>query len=905
MTTLADIQSDPKFQALSPDAKGLVFDKLSQSDPKFGALSPAAQEIVRQKLIGNPAAASTSAASAPIASSTPNPTTGQYLLDQAKKGLVSLAALPGLAVDALNIPIELGAEAFGTHASKNPLFGTKYIIPKVDRLLGVQNLPVPKDQYGKPEDLTRYAGAVVRNAAASAIPSVGMLSIAKQPLVAGLTDLVSIINGGIGQEVGGDIAKQVAPGHEELGKVIGGLAGGLVGTTTVNAGANAVVRGAGNIGKFSKTAQKADAAKVAGKEIASSIEADPLAAGRLNESQQLRQQIPGFNPTLGQASGAPGVMALEKNVVESSPENLTKAQSTLQQNTDAVNAYKAAAFPDTQAGPLAPAKASYLAKNKAIEGKIDQVQNQINNLADKYQYQDNAAVGDALRKLRQDNMNAVRNVKNAKYQNVYAEADKLGIKANMSDVRGLVKNIMDEEGNAFQGPNMPMVFSQILKKYGPKKSAIVLPNGQNATQPAEASFQELHSLMRQANREYYAVKDIDPTKAYLLNKVRTALNDKVKGFESPQYGNFAKDLEDANNFYVNQYQKVFREGLGAKIANIGKYGETTNAEDIVRNLIFKPNNEKGINDFFNVYGTDENALKLLQDGIVDVFAKNVVRDGEIKPNLANTFFRKYHQALDKLPSVKSALSDTAKANELLVNRRSVLHQQQKLLDKTTLAKIAGSDDPDAVINKALTDRKTMAALTSQAAKTPQGSNALARSIADNVSARPNPYEFLVENAATIKPAMDKIGKDHFKNLVTIAKAMGVLKRGNIPSTISMSGTVREPFEQMLGTSGKSIFSQLRAAAQGRQSKEYLIADIGGKFLLKTRQEEAQRLLQEAIYDPQVAKLLAETTRTGSLPKGKWGMLRSLIGKDIKLNEGVLGARILMQSENQPEQKNKK
>ena len=52
MPSLAELQSDEKFAKLSPEAKNIVFEKLSAEDAAFAKLSPEAKGIVRSKLTG-------------------------------------------------------------------------------------------------------------------------------------------------------------------------------------------------------------------------------------------------------------------------------------------------------------------------------------------------------------------------------------------------------------------------------------------------------------------------------------------------------------------------------------------------------------------------------------------------------------------------------------------------------------------------------------------------------------------------------------------------------------------------------------------------------------------------------------------------------------------------------------
>ena len=96
-----------------------------------------------------------------------------------------------------------------------------------------------------------------------------------------------------------------------------------------------------------------------------------------------------------------------------------------------------------------------------------------------------------------------------------------------------------------------------------------------------------------------------------------------------------------------------------------------------------------------------------------------------------------------------------------------------------------------------------------------------------------------------------------KSLLKLAEAKSVIERQTRPSQVVTTLAAKDPLEQKIGTSIKSAFSQFRAASQGRVSQEYIISDIGGKLAFTVKQREFDKVMEEALYDPQVAKWLAD------------------------------------------------
>ena len=300
-----------------------------------------------------------------------------------------------------------------------------------------------------------------------------------------------------------------------------------------------------------------------------------------------------------------------------------------------------------------------------------------------------------------------------------------------------------------------------------------------------------------------------------------------------------------------------------------RFGEITADEDVVRNLIFKRGGQRGMQEFTELFGTDPQAMRLLENGVQDMFAKAVVRDGQIKPNLVETFMRD-HPQLDQMPALKARLTNIDRANDLLLQRQKTIIEQRKMLDQTELARIAKTDNPTEMVQNALTDRKSMLALTSQA-KTVEEKQILARSIAEAVSRQPNPYEFLMNNAPNLRRELEKLGPGHFDNLLNLAKAAQITGRTRAPSHVPLE-RLQDIGEQTAGTSIKGLLSRGMNVAKGYMSPEYAAFDIGGRYIFKIKSAEADRLMQEAIYDPAAAKSLMEMVRTPN--EQKWNSLRN-------------------------------
>jgi len=431
-------------------------------------------------------------------------------------------------------------------------------------------------------------------------------------------------------------------------------------------------------------------------------------------SVRLKEEIPGFEPTLPQASGSPGIVALSRKIDEQTPEKLNRAGTRLEKNQAAIDRKFAEDFPESQASPIAPLKTTAKQTETALKVELNALKAEEEKLAATFRRTGNAETGEKLRKLRDVAKEKARIQKDARYTETYDEAVKVGAKDTMDDTYDFVQGIVKSDEAAFQGPEMPLIFRQVTNKYKPKKaeeSGLILPDGVRTAEPkaVEAGFEEIHSLLKQVNQEIKASEQAGNfTKSYYLYKMRDHLDGKIARFEDPKYGDLADKLKEANRFWQEEYNTPFRKGVGGLMDRFNKYGKSTPDEKIVESIVLK--SKEGVNQFKKIFGDDPAANELLTNGILDMFSRKTVRDGVVKPGLAKTFLRENKEALDQLPEVRGILEKAVKSNDLLLIRQSEVQVKQAALAKSSLSKLAKIENVDASIEKALSETQEQTAL---------------------------------------------------------------------------------------------------------------------------------------------------------------------------------------------------
>lgn len=876
MASLSDLTGNADFQKLSPEARAIVIDKIAAQDEGFTKLSPDAQKIVRQKLTGGVTATTQSMGGVPEPGKAEP--LAPALWDSAKKGLAGALALPGLAGDMLLAPAKavqhVGSMVSDSIPAPDYLASTKVWQNTMGDALGVKNLPVPKNEYGKESKSNEYLMKGAEFVGAGLVPGIGVVSMAERKLLAGLVEAVatgaSATTAVEGKEWGHNIALRYGVSPErgaQIGEFLGSLGGPVIASRIANVG-EAVTNKVASVGaeKFGITDVRPSSQKRAGeamaiKQIGESIEAAPASGKNLAEAVDIQDKIPNFKPTLGQSSGAPGVIAIENKIASGTPQSLAKAAEREVENVAAIADFADSKFPAGKVSPIKPVETRYAQIVKAQQSKLDATNDQIARLAARQETSDTAAIGERLRELRNEAQVPARAVKNAAYRDLYETANKAGVKADVSDVQAMMKEVAGSDAQAAQ--IMPGLYNDVgaaIKQYKPKAGPAILgPDGQPltaTTAKVEVPFEALHSMQKRAKADLNAALAAnDGNRAYLIGQVHDKISDKIKAFEGTEFGIVADKLKAANAKNA-EYTRIFKEGLGGRISPFArnKWGVVTNDEDIVRKLIFNPENKRGTQEFFDIYGSNPEAHRLLKDGVTDMFAKAVVKDGAISPPLVETFIRQHKQQLDLLPEIRKQLTNTDAMNDALLTRRASIMEQQKAVDKSVVAKIAKSEDADAVIRSALTNPMEMKTLVAQALRTPEGTQSLSRAVADAVAQHKNPLQFLTDNEKTLKPLLNKLGKDHYENLQTLTKAEEMMGRVKSPTNVNLD-KLKDIGEQTIGTSGKGILSRLMNVNKGYASAEYVTFDLGGRYIYKVKTEEANKIMEAAIYDPEMAKAL--------------------------------------------------
>ena len=815
----------------------------------------------------------------------PNVSRTGYLINQLGEGAIGLPSLVGVPFDAAG---DL-ANRLATYLSEKtgipagppaPTNMAETIRGGLRHIFGTAEMQAP-------DAPTRYAGAVAEFAGAGALPAAKLTQLAAQKGPAIAAEVLSTIGGGFGSELGGDITEEAGYGRTP-GELVGGLGGGLGGAAGTPALSKAVshlraripqeaidsvkgaLTGAGSLeqryqnltGKLSKVSEGL-IKKEAGKQIDAAIGVHPESAANIDEAERIAKElekISGKQPTftLAQKSGAPEMEILEQRLAQEQGE-FGKYIENYRRNLAVVEEVKGKMFPKGKVDVSRAASTLYTKKAKELDTKISALEKYRETQAAKAEGRSLESVGSKLKTLRDEKFGIAKVTKTKLIEDAYKTAGDLKVSEDMTDMFSVVRGVGGDDQNVFQ--NMPPAYGAILRRYGRQtdKGMEVDPEKINI------SFREFHSLWKEVNRQYYsAARSGDAYGEYYLNILRDNLNRKLNKYEGKGHGKLAEQFREFNRFYREEYQPVFKEGLGAAISAGSKLkaGAEFIPDEKVVSRFFSPT---GMDDFNQIYGYDKNAARLLEDGAMGLFAEKAVKNGKIDPRAASTFMRSHAETLNKIPDVRNNLASLIQDDAALLARNARLLERKAAFAKSVLAKIADTPDVEGYVRKAIADKKLIKQIF--AIKDPEARKTSVRAVMDLIpelaaKEKVTPSAFLTANESTLRPVFNTLRKDHWNNAKFITQAQDILERVKLPRTIEISKKIPTPLEAATGVSEVSLQSQLRAATITKQTGIHrVLVSIGARWFTHLREKEAKRLMHAAIYDPDIAGDLAVSLKT--------------------------------------------
>lgn len=810
-----------------------------------------------------------------------------YVINKAKQGLVTLPLIADLAGDAVNAPFKYVGKQLskivGGGYEPDYFQNTGNLMRSAPDALGYDpNMPVPTDEYGTKKLSAEMLGHIAEFAAGNIGPGGAVVSAAKKPLTALAKETAGVVLAGEGATAGSHLAPK---GYETTGEMLGSMTGPLLVQKLIESaskGGNWVSKIADEQGiGVSQNSRISRGNMMAANELRPQLES-PVSVQNIDKAGALSQQIPGFkeNLTLGQITDSPFIKSRQQHYGSTTQTGLESGINKQAGLMTSINNYGNVKFPTIEnVTANQGAIRKFDADAAMLTQKLKTIRDQETQIAAGLPRKDMEALGNEIRDTRNSLMESAKSVSTAKYSKVYEAADKAGLRVNMGDVESLAQGIIKDTGRVFQ--DEPGIVGKILNRYSqPTQSAEVtfkvLPNGNKIRQAPvpvkqvdqSADFKEFHSLYKEANQEAGQLRLASsmgqadaPQKLREVEKVRDLLKTKLTQMEGPEVGGVGVLLKDANQFYATKYQALFKTGVGGEIGKVGKFGAGTENAKLIDSLIMKPGDASGVREFLQMAQGDTKALQTLHSGVMDKFAKEVVKDsvsGKVSQTAINNFLTKYKEPLELLPQIRQSISTTDQAMRALNASRLQVISDAKINATSVVAKMAKSDTPDKAIGIAMQSPNNMAKLVANSSTDERLS--IARLVMERAIKSPNAMEFISKNNGALTAAM---GKEQLDALKIIVDARQIAARTNAPTHLAFE-KLGDPLLNKIGTSIPQMLSEHKAVTNRFASPEYAASRIAVRWWNKQANEQKDKMIMEAIYNPEMAIALSKYMKETSV-----------------------------------------
>lgn len=602
----------------------------------------------------------------------------------------------------------------------------------------------------------------------------------------------------------------------------------------------------------------------------------PEVAANLQRSRELEDQIPGLKLTTAERTGYAPLMLEQKRIEgQMGGDELVGRQKVYDQNQKAIGD-----FADSRIAPLPQGNADTATGNAARGITVQRETEAAQRAAEAEQGIRNA--GAALPVVPQQQSGA-------QIRQGYNE----GRRAANAQTEANKQAIRDEAGNTtFPGDNLNRSLQQDLRNLGtdllpeevPPTMRRVIQNtatpaapttGQEATfphAPREApafTADDLLEAQKKVNLDIRTAQSAQTPDAAKLQRL-SALRDRLQAEERNlgEEGSAVRQrFEEFRRQYRDEFAPNYRQGLGKDIAAVkGSGGQKITDQDVTQRVLA------------NDAATAEQNLRVNPTGVgrqatisanLDDLRRSAVdpKTGMIKEGAVDAWAAKNQDRLAADPELRDLVR--ARDPQALYDRLNAAHADMSAAKDTEIAKMFGSSGKGAPrsdtrnLDDAFTNPERMRAIKDEAARDPELDAAMKRAVWERAIS--NPQGLTDKNIQSSLNIAYGDNPQHLRDLKTISDALTTSQqagraKGAATEFKPPSGVIND----ITGSSASSVLNKLWGLNTGRTSKSWLGLDIGLRALNNFTGKDYERALKTAIYNPEVAKLMAAGIKAGRL-----------------------------------------
>lgn len=762
----------------------------------------------------------------------------------------------------------------------------------------------------------RHSGGAVRQSGRALVEGVR-----NAPARAAAGELAATVGSG----TGAGVAQEVAPGSAGA-EMAGQLAGGVAPAVLANMPLALVTRIIAGTARRFPAALKQAARQEVSRAVGPHLESPQAQAG-LKEAEALRQEIPGFEPSLAESTGSPSLLATQRSIEgQATGESLEALAGRRAASEEAIERFGRARAPEsgealeyvfdtaqgrisglkgqvaaqqsrvaarqaeTEAGAQA-AREGATARVQGLAGRVGRQQEGVaqrqQELAEGLPVADRSQIGENLRgQLIQERQRARTEMSRLAQRLGINDAD---VSVNFGELQAKLKAEMEPASLIPQrAEDRPKVLDEILA---------IMPEG-GANQP-KITFQDYMELRHRVSDDLMdALSSATPNRRKIRDLVRIKhfLDDEMVPLFDELDQTLGQNAKQFREAYRTRYIDRFEKGAAFKVRQEDGRGYYRTPDEKVADAFFQKGNVSAARQFKAAFGDNAAAQADLEAAALDALRDYSVRDGRVDPKRLQTWLREHRSVLDEFPALKAKVQDVDQAANALAARQAQLERRGKVIQDTllkrelerinvetdaTLARLKQRQaqieargqsientalgreiarleqlkkTPEQSLQAALNDPRLMQRLMNGLRGKEDAKQALRRAVWDQGLDSNDLAGYLDSYERSLRIAL---GDEHMKNLRTIARAQAMLNRTQAPQGKAFQPDPVGALSRQLGTGVPQLASRFYAFKSGRLPRDYLLAEAGSRIFRGRSILRSQELLTEALYNPEVAKDLAD------------------------------------------------
>lgn len=739
----------------------------------------------------------------------------------------------------------------------------------------------------------------IRNAVQRGVDTL-VRGIGQKPAMAAAGELVATTGSG----TGAGVAQEVAPGnpYAELGgQLVGGiLPGGAAATirpvartlwNVIKTGYEVTpwraLLGKGGFQAYGDRLQNVYMRNFGNRAVDRSREQIAKMTGGLSEAERanataagdVQRRIPGFKPSIAEQTDSPALIATQADFEKrASGQQLEQLARRRQANQQAVEDFSDDVAPAaTNADPefvLDAATGEVTALRQRIATAQDRARQTAEATANQLPVADRRATGETIR-------NDFDQARTEAISDMDARAQELGIADNDAsfqwrDARDQMIAEWVPDWRLANTDSLPPALRDLVNEQRAAETArqtIASPDASpEMKMEAQAVLDELDTFTfqdfkrfrerigdeyRDRNRMLGPNKDRDMR---ILGGMRSQMDEFLQSFVNDADPGIAQNYRTFLDEYYSSVIDRFEHGTAVKVTAADQTGYYRTQDEDVAALFFKPGADTNAADFNKIFRNSPDANAALEAAALDSLRDSAVRDGVLDPRLLQTWIRNHASVLEQFPHLRSIVGDFSNATTAVQARMAQLEARADGIGRNMLVKeldrvAGGGKTPELVIQSALNDPRKMQALATRLRNQPEALDALKRYIWE--MARSGDTAAQTGFLDRYEPALRVVlGQPHIDNLRTINAAMQMIERVPSPKGQPYDVNPMAGFERATGFSIPSAEARAFAVAGGRVAPSFAVTTGFIRFFRSKQKAAQDALLQEALYDPDVARDLA-------------------------------------------------